>query len=248
MKIAILGYGRMGHAVESVAEGLGHRICAILDLNNPLKTDSNINDADVIISFTNHEAVIPNLELVSEINLPIVEGTTGWYHQLDRMKQIENLTILYSPNFSIGVYLFTQLVNNAARLYGSLPEYDCYIHEWHHRNKADSPSGTALKLADLMIKSIKTKDEVLSQTCTGKIAENALQVSSTRVGRIPGTHEVGFDSEHDSITLRHQAHGRTGFAVGALKAAEWLIGKKGIYTMNDFMESLIQTQNERRQL
>lgn len=241
MKIAILGYGRMGHAVESVAERLGHRISAIFDQNNPLKTDSDIRDAEVIVSFTNHQAVIPNLKLVSEINLPIVEGTTGWYHQLDHIKPLKNLTMLYSPNFSIGVYLFTKLVEKAAQLFGSLPEYDGYIHEWHHRNKADSPSGTALKLADIMVKNIKTKDVVLPQTGTGKIAENALHVSSTRVGRIPGTHEVGFDSEQDSITLRHQAHGRTGFAIGALKAAEWLIGRKGIYTMDDFMESLIQT-------
>lgn len=241
MKIAILGYGRMGHTVASVAEKLGHRICATFDLNDPLKTDSNLNGSEVIISFTNPDAVLNNLEKVSEINLPIVEGTTGWYHQLDRIKQIKNLTILYSPNFSIGVYMFAKLVKNAASLFGSLPEYDCYIHEWHHRHKADSPSGTALKLADIVVDNIETKEEILSRTCSGIIPENALHVSSTRVGRIPGTHEVGFDSEHDFITLRHQAHGRTGFAVGSVRAAEWLIGKKGIYTMDDFMESLTQT-------
>lgn len=241
MNIAILGYGRMGHAVESVAEQFGHRICAVFDLDHPLKTDSNLNDAGVIISFSHHQAVIPNLKIASEINLPIVEGTTGWYHQLDRIKQIKNLTILYSPNFSIGVYQFSKLVEAAARLFGSLPEYDCYLHEWHHRHKADSPSGTALKLADILIKNVRTKSEIMSGTCAGTIEHQALHVTSTRVGRIPGTHEVGFDSEHDTITLRHQAHGRTGFAVGALRAAEWLIGKKGIFTMDDFMESLTQT-------
>ncbi|MGC9363183.1 MAG: 4-hydroxy-tetrahydrodipicolinate reductase [Fidelibacterota bacterium] len=241
MNIAILGYGRMGHTVESAAVRNGHRICAIFDLDNPLKTDSNLKDAEVIISFSCPQAVIPNLRLVSHMNLPIVEGTTGWYHQLDRMKQIENLTILYSPNFSIGVYQFGKLLEAAARLFGSLPDYDCYIHEWHHRHKADSPSGTALKLADILIKNARTKSEIMSGTYAGTIEDQALHVTSTRVGRIPGTHEVGFDSEHDTITLRHQAHGRTGFAVGALKAAEWLIGKKGIYTMDDFMESLTQT-------
>ena len=238
MKIAVLGYGRMGREVEIAAVKKGHEISALFDIDHPLNASSNLNGAEVVIDFTLAPAVIDNLKNAAALGVPVVEGTTGWNSQLEVLKTIDNLTVLHSPNFSIGVYQFTRLIAAAARLFGSLEEYDCYLHEWHHTGKADSPSGTAKKLAGLLLDHMPGKTEALYETSFGKISPHQLHVTSTRAGAIPGTHEVGFESVYDSIQLKHQAHGREGFAQGAVRAAEWIIGRRGVYTMDDFMRSL----------
>ncbi len=237
MNIGILGYGRMGHEVENLAVKAGHRIRAKFDIDSSFDLNSDLNGAEILISFTLKDAVLNNLKTAAKLGIPVVEGTTGWYDQLDSIKKIENLTMIYSPNFSIGMYQFTKLTEYAAQLYGAIGSYDAYLHEWHHTGKADSPSGTAQKLADLMIGKMPQKERALYTISDGKIDPKALHVTSTRVGRVPGTHEIGFDSDFDLIQLRHQAHGREGLAFGALQAAEWLIGKSGIFSMDDFMES-----------
>jgi len=238
MKIGILGYGRMGHTVERVAIKRGHRIVSIFDVENPLRASSNLQGTEVFISFTKKDAVIPNLVTAAKLRVPVVEGTTGWYNQLGQIKSISNLTMIYSPNFSEGVYQFSKLVKYAAELFSQIDGYDCYLHEWHHRGKADSPSGTAKNLANILIQTFQDKEDFQALSIGEKIRPKSLSVSSTRAGSIPGTHEVGFDSEFDLIQVRHQAYGRESFAIGAVRAAEWIFGKKGIFTMDDFMGSL----------
>ncbi len=238
MNIGILGYGRMGREIEQTAKKRNHTISAIFDINKPFDQSSDMNATEVLIDFTLQDAVLKNLETAAFFGIPIVEGTTGWLDHFKDAQNIAGLTMIYSPNFSLGVYMFTKLAEYAAQLLGSLGEYDCSLHEWHHRGKADSPSGTAKKLADVLLAHLPEKEKLLFETSHGKIDPAALHVTSSRVGRIPGTHEIGFDSDFDFIQLKHQAHGREGFAYGAVRAAEWIVGKKGIFTMDDFMASL----------
>jgi 4-hydroxy-tetrahydrodipicolinate reductase len=241
MKIALLGYGRMGQEIEKVASQYGHEVAAIFDIDNPLTTSSHLNGAQIFIDFTLKDAVLENLKIAAALGIPIVEGTTGWNADITELKQIANLTLIFSPNFSIGVYQFTKLVAYAAQLFGPLAAYDCYLHEWHHTGKADSPSGTAKKLANILVDHLPQKTGLLTETSHKKIDVNQLHVTSTRVGRIPGTHEIGFDSDFDFIQLKHTAHGRVVFADGAIRAAEWLINRQGIFTMDDFMASYLKS-------
>ncbi|HPG39060.1 MAG TPA: dihydrodipicolinate reductase C-terminal domain-containing protein [bacterium] len=240
MKFAILGYGRMGHEVEKVAQNLGHTITAVFDIDQPFTVTSALNGAQVLIDFTLAATVPHNLSIAAQLGIPVVEGTTGWYEKLADVKNINGLTMLYSPNFSIGVYQFTKIVAFASRLMGSLDSYDCYLHEWHHTGKADSPSGTAKNLANVILENFPAKDKILTDTSYSAIDKKALHVTSTRVGRVPGTHEIGFDSVYDHITLRHEVHNREGLAFGAVRGAEWLAGKTGLFTMDDFMQDMNQ--------
>ncbi|NLP09638.1 4-hydroxy-tetrahydrodipicolinate reductase [bacterium] len=235
MKIGLLGSGRMGKEVERLASTLGDEICVRFDLGSALKADSDVAGASVLIDFSSADAVVANLTAAAALSLPVVEGTTGWLAQLERVRTIPGLTMVYSSNFSMGVYRFLQLVKTAGRLYGVEAQYDVYIHEWHHRGKADSPSGTAMTLAQALLEVLPQKTELLTTASSGEIPAHTLHVSSTRVGRVPGTHEVGFDSAFDQITLRHQAFGREAFAYGALQAAHWIVDRRGMYTMDDFM-------------
>lgn len=237
MKIAILGYGRMGKEIEAQARKRNHLISNIFDIDNPFNEKSDINNTDVLIDFTSKDIVINNLKIAAYFGIPVVEGTTGWFDQMDVMKKISGLSVIYSPNFSLGVYLFEKIIIEASRLIGKHKEYDCYLHEYHHTGKKDSPSGTAKKLSQILLKNLPQKKHCLFETSHNLIDSDTLHVTSTRVGRFPGTHEVGFDSNNDMILLRHQAHGRIGLAYGALRAAEWIVKKrqKGIFTMDDFM-------------
>ncbi len=238
MKIGILGYGRMGKQVESVARRLGHDICVKFDIDQPFTDQSDVKGAQVLVSFTLADAVIDNLRTAARLGIPVVEGTTGWDERYRELAEIDGLTVIYSPNFSIGVYMFTRIVENAAHLIGQAGNYDCYLHEFHHTGKADSPSGTARKLGRILLDAMPAKTKIFTETSHGKIDPKALHVTSTRVGRMPGTHEIGFDSEYDLIQLKHQGHSREGLAYGAVRAAEWLADKSGIFNMDDFMNSL----------
>jgi 4-hydroxy-tetrahydrodipicolinate reductase len=238
MKLALAGYGRMGKEIERLAPQMGHAIVAVFDEFRLLTESSSLQEAEVLVDFSVEEAVLEVLGVAARKGVPVVEGTTGWYHALDQVRGIQDLTMVYSPNFSMGVYRFTQLVRVAAQLFGSLGSYDVYVHERHHSGKADSPSGTAARLAQVLVSELPEKSKLFSEMCHRKIAPEELHVTSTRAGRNPGSHEVGFDSEYDSIELRHDAHGRAAFAYGALKAAEWIAGRQGIFTMDDWMSSI----------
>jgi 4-hydroxy-tetrahydrodipicolinate reductase len=233
MRIALIGYGKMGKEIESAAIAAGDTIVQKFDIDRPADVAS-LSDADVCIEFSTPETVVGNIQVALKAQKDIVVGTTGWHDRVPELKkQVLHSGLLYSPNFSVGVNMYYRIVAAAAELIQNAPDYDPYIHELHHRQKADSPSGTALRLAEILLKRIDRKKEVATQRMDGKIAPDVLHVTSTRVGMCRGTHTVGFDSEADLIEITHTARSRTGFALGALRAAHWLHGRKGVFTMDD---------------
>jgi 4-hydroxy-tetrahydrodipicolinate reductase len=233
MKIAIIGYGKMGHEIEALAREQGDVIAGTYDIDDPIRPEM-LAGADMCIEFSTPEAVLSNIRTAIEAKRDIVVGTTGWYAHLPEIRNaVKDSGVLYSSNFSVGMNIFFRLVKRAAELMNNAPGYDPYIHEIHHRQKVDSPSGTALTLAGILVKGMDRKKEILAKPPDGKIAPDMLHVSSTRAGTASGTHTVGFDSDADLIELTHVARNRRGFALGALTAARWLRGRKGIYTMDD---------------
>lgn len=225
LKIALIGYGKMGKAVEISALKRHHEI-----------VEPRL--ADCLIDFTAPHAVLENMRKYAPLKKNIVMGTTGWYDKLPEIESIvkeENIGFLYSPNFSIGVNMFLKVVQEAAKLIQDRPQYDIGAVEIHHTEKKDAPSGTAKAIADRLLKTITRKKRVVYDKADRPLSNDELHFSSLRVGFEPGTHSVFFDSSADRITLTHQAKGREGFAEGAVIAAEWLHGKKGIFTMEDLL-------------
>ena len=243
MRIGLIGSaGRMGQAVQQIVNDSPHQIEAQFDVNDTLSKD-NISGCDVLIDFSTAEALQDNLDIALKAQIPFVTGTTGWY---DKIELVEEKVVkahgsfLYASNFSVGILLFHKLLIRAAQLYGAFEQYDFALHEVHHNQKADCPSGTALTLADVVIKNLDKKTERQVGNPEGKVSQNKLHISSSRVGDVPGTHTLYIESMQDSIDITHRAHGRLGFASGALKAAEWLTGKKGFYSMDDMINSIVK--------
>jgi 4-hydroxy-tetrahydrodipicolinate reductase len=219
-KLAIVGYGKMGKLIELLAPEYGFTVHARLDLDDDLRQAAG---ADVAVEFTLPSAVVANVEALSALNVPVVTGTTGWTDQMDRVSaavERHGTGLVWSPNFSIGVNVFFRVVREAARLLESEPQYGAWAWEIHHHTKKDAPSGTLLKLVEEM--------EAAGYT-------HPIDTSANRAGAHPGTHEIGFDSAADTITLRHSARSREGFARGALKAAQWLPGKHGVFKFEDVL-------------
>ena len=250
MKIALIGYGKMGKEVERVAKLRGHAVCAIVDLSAAGATHKVIDDggscfkdADVVIDFTVPSAVVGNIRRVTAAKKNMVVGTTGWYDGMTEAKQLVGAAgtgFIYSSNFSIGVNAFYRVVEAAARLINKVPEYDVFGYELHHNQKLDSPSGTAKSIAEILLKNIGRKKQAQYGKLDRKINPEELHFASVRAGSIPGTHVVGFDSEADTIELKHTARSRAGFALGAVMAVEWLKGRKGFFTMNDFISDFFR--------
>jgi len=233
MRIALIGFGKMGREIDAVAREQGDAIVRVFEIDDPV-TAGALVDADVCIDFTTPEAAVSNIRTAIQAKRDIVVGTTGWHEHLSEFKSaVKESGLLYSTNFSLGMNYFYRIAKRAAELMNGTSEYDPYIHEIHHRQKLDSPSGTALSLARILLNEIDRKTEILTGPPEGKISPKMLHVTSTRTGVVAGTHTVGFDSEADLIELRHVAKSRRGFALGALKAAHWLRGRKGVYTMDD---------------
>jgi 4-hydroxy-tetrahydrodipicolinate reductase len=233
MKIALMGFGKMGREIDAIAREQGDVIVRVFEIDNPVKPEE-LADVDVCIEFSTPESVLPNIRAAVQARRDIVVGTTGWQEHLEEIKSaVKDSGLLYSSNFSLGMNIFLRLTQRAAELMNRATEYDPYVQESHHRQKIDSPSGTAISLAKILIQGIDRKKEILTKPPDGSIKPEALHVSSTRAGVIAGTHTVGFDSEADLIELHHVAKGRRGFALGALTAARWLRGRKGVYTMDD---------------
>lgn len=225
IRIALLGYGKMGKMVESLAVQQGDEVPLILDHHNNANHEGivkvNFREIDVAIDFSSPQCVVENTARLAALGVNVVIGTTGWTEHLPKVKELAlkyDVGILWSPNFSIGVNVFFKLVAEAAKLLRNQPAYEAWAYEIHHSAKVDAPSGTLLKLVD----------EMKNAGYGGTIS-----VSSNRAGAHPGTHEIGFDSSADTITLRHVARSREGFAQGALVAARWLAGKKGFYEFED---------------
>ena len=233
MKIALIGFGKMGREIDSIAREQGDVVARIFDSRHAVKPEA-LADVDVCIEFSTPEAVLPNIRAAIEARRDIVVGTTGWDQHLPEIREaVSESALLYSTNFSLGMNIFFRIAKTAADLIDRAPDYDPYIHESHHRQKIDSPSGTALSLARILLERIERKKEILAKPADGRIRPELLHVSSTRAGTIAGTHTIGFDSDADMIELRHVAKSRRGFALGALTAARWLRGRKGVYTMDD---------------
>jgi 4-hydroxy-tetrahydrodipicolinate reductase len=226
-KLALIGYGKMGRLLERLAPEYGFDVVLKLDEFNNAgfegMTAENFAGVDVAIEFSIPAATVRNIELASGLGVNLVVGTTGWTGEMERVMRIvesRGTGLVWSPNYSVGVNVFFRLVREAARLLAGHEEYGAWAWEIHHITKKDAPSGTLLKLSDEMKKAG---------------FERRVDVSSNRAGAHPGTHEIGFDSAADTITLRHSARNREGFARGALRAAQWLIGKKGFYEFSEIL-------------
>jgi len=235
LKILLIGYGKMGKAIEEVAKERGHSIAAIIsDKQIDLGHICKAYGANLAIEFTSPEAAVHNLESLIDAGIPIVCGSTGWLDSWDKISdriKANNGTLFYASNYSFGMNLMFHLTEIAGRVVNDWPEYEVDIEEIHHLEKKDMPSGTAITLAQKLLKEInRKKDWVLNQG-----GPSTIEISSIREPDVPGTHTVSFSSSVDTIDLTHTAHSRTGFAIGAIRAGEWLLGRKGIFSMEDLL-------------
>ena len=230
MKIALLGYGRMGRDIENIAKNRGHEIVAKIDKD---QIEGTLEHANVAINFSIPDAAVNNIFSALSLKIPVVCGTTGWLEDLKKVTDFttkNDTAFLYASNFSIGVNLFFKLNEQLAKMMNNQSEYKVNIEEIHHIHKLDAPSGTAITLAEGIIENSKSSNWSLS---TDKSDE--IQIDAIREGEVPGTHTVTYESSIDAISIKHEAHNREGFALGALVAAEWIVGKKGIFKMNDVL-------------
>lgn len=240
IKLALLGYGSMGREIEAIAHNFGFVVSEIFDIDRKIERNGKY-EFDVAIDFSASNAVKENAEIIASIGKNLVIGTTGLAEELEQLKEIavlNNTGIIYASNFSVGMQIFRLLVENMAKLVEKSSSYDIFMHEIHHKRKKDSPSGTALSLAEIILSNSTTKKTIKTDKSEGTISPDELHVSSVRGGEVFGTHTVYSDSFSDTIELTHRAKNRRGFAEGALRAAEWIYGKKGFYKFDDVFESI----------
>jgi 4-hydroxy-tetrahydrodipicolinate reductase len=231
MKIALLGYGKMGKAIEEIAIKQGHQIVLKID-KDPAHFD--IKKADVAIDFSVPGAAVNNISMCLKHNIPVVSGTTGWLNNYNDMVNLcheKGGAFLYASNFSLGVNIFFELNTKLAQLMSSVEHYRVSIEEIHHTQKLDAPSGTAISLAEDIIINSEYTNWDLNQ----KKESKTIPIYAKRIDTTPGTHTITYGSDVDTISIRHTAHNRQGFAMGALVAAQWLLGKKGVFTMKDVL-------------
>ena len=231
MRIALLGYGKMGKAIESIALGRGHEITLKIDKDN---LDYDFSFVDVAINFSTPESAVKNISNALKSNVPVISGTTGWLSELKTIEKLciaKNGSFIYASNFSLGVNIFFEINKSVAKMMKNLSDYSIDIEEIHHIQKVDAPSGTAITLAEGIIE----KSNYNSWELAPAKDSNKLEINAKRHKNVPGTHTVNYNSSIDKISLTHNAHNRQGFALGAVVAAEWIIGKEGIYTMSDVL-------------
>ena len=234
MKIALVGYGKMGKAIEQIARERGHEIVSIIDINNPQDFASEaFRSADVAIEFTSPATAYGNYLKCFEAGVPVVSGTTGWIDKMPEIKRMcseEGKTFFYASNFSIGVNIFFAVNKYLAKIMNNFPSYDVRMTEVHHVHKLDAPSGTAITLAEGILENIDRKERWTLNTAE---APTDLPIQAIREGEVPGIHEITYESEADIISIKHDAKSRAGFALGAVLAAEFTAGKKGFLGMSD---------------
>ncbi|MDR0706855.1 MAG: 4-hydroxy-tetrahydrodipicolinate reductase [Treponema sp.] len=268
MKLALVGYGKMGRRIEEIAAARGHEILAVINPHAKEKTSrlgaeiaasfeaadvaNSLGEADGAIEFTQPDAVVYNIQELSRRRIPAVIGTTNWYNRLDEVRRIiegDGSRLLYAPNFSLGVNIFYRIVSYAAQLMDSFPEYDVGGYEIHHNEKKESPSGTAKILVEKIITAMKRKKTPVWDALDRPPLPEELHFSSLRAGAEPGAHTVRFDSPADTIEITHTARSRDGFALGAVRCAEWLVCKEDsdiergvqrqcVFTIDDFLEDV----------
>ena len=242
MRIALAGTGRMGQAVAAVAAERGHDVVARFDSETPLldaRDASALNGADVVVDFSVPEVALDQIHRYAFWGVDAVVGTTGWTDRLDTVREwvAEGQSgLLWAPNFSLGLALVSRALAGLLPLLDRLDEYDVAVHEAHHTEKLDSPSGTALRLAEELLAGLGRKARIETETQHGAIAADALHVTSQRVGRVLGVHTVTLDSEVDQIEVVHTAKSRRAFALGAVRAAEWVRGRQGLFTLDDMID------------
>jgi 4-hydroxy-tetrahydrodipicolinate reductase len=244
MKLALLGYGKMGHIIEQIATDRGHQIVLRIDALNPEDlTTENLQKADVAIDFSTPGSVLSHIDACFEADVPVIVGTTGWYNQMNEVENkciSGNNSMLYASNFSVGVNVFFHVNKVLARIMNRYSQYEVQVEEIHHTQKLDSPSGTAITIAEGIIDQLDRKTEWVNELVGDNseliIKPEQLLIESHRIEEVPGTHTVIYSSEVDEIELKHTAHSRTGFALGAVLAAEWLQGRQGFYNITDMFD------------
>jgi len=249
LRIALFGYGQMGQMLEKLAPQNDCQVVKIFDPNsdkfNEDIDDSFFQDVDVCLDFSLPETVLHNVELICSAGKNMVIGTTGWY---DNLSNIENLVrmhdrgLVYAGNFSLGMNLFFLITEYCSKIMSKAEIYDVFGYELHHKKKADSPSGTARELAEIILSNFPAKKTAQFDRLNRKISEDEFHFASIRGGSIPGTHIIGFDSPFDTIELKHTARNREGFAVGALKAAHWIKDKKGVFEFQEIFNEILQNK------
>lgn len=236
MKIALIGYGKMGKTIEKMATEQGHEVVLKFDVNNFHEfTLENIQKADVAIEFTRPESAFDNLKKCIEAGVPVVCGTTGWLEQkaaLDALCKEKGGAFFYASNYSVGVNIFFALNKFLAKMMNDQPQYELETEEIHHTQKLDAPSGTSITLAEGIIENIKNKKAWINKASSAK---TKVPIISKRIDKVPGTHTINYQSAIDDIEIKHTAHSRAGFAGGAIQAAQWIIGKKGVFGMSDLL-------------
>jgi 4-hydroxy-tetrahydrodipicolinate reductase len=235
MKFILIGYGKMGKTIEEIILDRGHEIAAIIDEHSTDQLGHSSLTADVAIDFSTPDSVVDHIKTCVSRQLPIVVGTTGWnQHEkvLNELAISSNSTLMYSSNFSLGVNLFFKVNNMLAQMMDMFPSYQTRIEETHHVHKVDQPSGTAISLADQILKSNKNYHQWVNEPSDQK---DKLNIKSIRKDEVPGTHQVTYTSDIDEISIIHTAKNRKGFALGAVLAGEWVADKKGVFTMDDFL-------------
>ncbi|MGO3108592.1 MAG: 4-hydroxy-tetrahydrodipicolinate reductase [Sphingobacterium sp.] len=244
MKIVLLGYGKMGQLIEKFATKRGHEILLVIDKDNRESvTAQQLQQADVAIDFSEPAAAIDNINLCFQADLPVVVGTTGWYDQLEDIKarcMQDGHALLYGSNFSIGVNIFFHINKLLAKVMNPYKQYDVQVEEIHHIHKLDAPSGTAITIADGIIEGLDNKQKWVNSVADDgpEVIPGAseLLIESHRIEEVPGTHTVLYSSEVDQLEFKHTAHSRAGFALGAVVASEWLVGKQGFYQVTDIFD------------
>ncbi|WP_312763273.1 4-hydroxy-tetrahydrodipicolinate reductase [Epilithonimonas sp.] len=230
MKIALVGYGKMGKIIDEISQNRRHEVVARL---KETPTKESLNDADVVIEFSNPEAAFENIKVCLENKIPVICGTTGWLDkkaEIERIAVEQNSAFLYGSNFSLGVNLFFALNEKLAKLMNNVDEYQCQLEEIHHIHKKDAPSGTAITIAEGIIENSKYEAWKLGET-----KDKELGIFAIREDEVPGTHSVFYRSEVDEIEIKHTAFNRNGFALGAVIAAEWIVGKQGVFSIKDVL-------------
>jgi 4-hydroxy-tetrahydrodipicolinate reductase len=238
MKIAYVGLGKMGSAVREIASDRGHQTVSEIDKETVINAET-LRDSDLVFECTVPSDCPKNIKKICHAGRDLVVITTGWYEHLPEIRGLvekSGIRFLYASNFSVGVHLYFKILQVASRMINAVEEYDIWAHELHHKNKVDSPSGTAKTIEEILLQNIGRKTDVVENALQRKIKDHEIHFSSTRGGLVNFEHTVGFDSEADVITIRHAARNRNGYALGAVKAAEWLSQKKpGFYTMEDVL-------------
>ena len=236
MKIALIGYGKMGKTIEKMAIEKGHEIVLKLDINNFHQfTSENLRKAEVVIEFTRPESAFDNISKCIKFGVPIISGTTGWLERKDEIETLcakENGAFFYASNYSIGVNIFFTLNKYLAKMMNSQTQYELGTEEIHHTQKLDAPSGTSITLAEGIIENIQNKKSWVNKATHAK---SKIPIISKRIDKVPGTHQITYQSVIDTIEIKHIAHSREGFAGGAILAAEWIIGKQGCFGMTDLL-------------